>query len=853
MTSKFNLILAAAALCLFAACSEEKEPTTDIKLSSGEVSITKLGVASDNSVATVEITSNTYWRAFIQEGCDWLSVSPMGGPAGTTTIQITALSNVDGVQRTADISIEAVDDTRQIIRITQGGQGDAVAIIEDSFGEGRDEEADIASVTTAAVGVGISDFSYSSDKALLSKDNPSSGYEGASGGANVLIKAGGSVILNKLTTAFSLQFNLQWGQASGSVLPELYASSDGETWGYIPYSTEGSSSWVKASTKLDFNDDALYRYFKISNPSSEDCRIDDILMTDAVFSDSDYTHVNAVLPYSGVSWNADESLTVFAGARPIKFSYSGTGNDFSTIYSLPQSSTYALYPYDGSATLSGSTISTTLPAEQKYAPESEYNVNMPMVASSSTGSFNLKALAGTVRVKVTGRTTIFKMAVNCDDKVLSGPATISGDVLAMLPGGGHSVYCMLPEGIVLNETDIVNIDLAVPAGTYDNYSLSVIGASGDEIFFKKENLTVSAGQTTEVELFCKELPSNLNMPSYYGESGLEKVYANCYRITKAGEYKFDASTTQGAKVVGVKADWVWATSGVWASSAEAVLETLIGDIEYDSESGSISFFIPENFTPGNVFIAMLDAEGNIQYSWHIWTTLDPQDIKLGDALFMDRNIGAATCFDPTKEEQLHCIASRGFYYHWGCKNPIVGVYKSVATTNTFTMGDGATYYIYNGNVQNTGAWSINTYTDLSAPMSELYAMQHPMTFIATTAVMPHYGEGGTWPETANPCPYGYKVMALSDISGHGYATINDGTAKKNVATVLDELVNFPSCGYRANTTGGLKFASNPDGRYWADSVDAAGAKGDYWLMNASNNKASAAQTNCGFSVRCVRK
>ncbi|MCQ2143175.1 MAG: hypothetical protein MJY56_03805, partial [Bacteroidales bacterium] len=380
MTSKFKSFFAVAAACLLAACNTPEEQINEIEVSSPDVSITKLGVGADNSAVTVEITSNTYWRAFIEEGCDWLAVSPMGGPAGTTVVEIVASSNLDGEQRSADITIEAEDDTKQIIHVTQGGQGDFVYIIEDSFGEGRDEDTDIASVTTTATGVGVSDFFYSADGAFLSKENPSSGYEGATGGANLLIKAGGSVVLNRIGTDFTLQFRLHWGLLAGESLPELYASADGESWGYIPYVTSGSGDWVAASTKLDFRDNAAYRFFKIANPSSEDCRIDDFILEDAAFSAGDFTNVTAAPGFAGSSWNEGDMLAVFCGERPLQFSYTGEGNIFSTIYDMAEvPEYYALYPYDGSATISGSTISTTLRAEQTYSPGSSFNVNAPMV------------------------------------------------------------------------------------------------------------------------------------------------------------------------------------------------------------------------------------------------------------------------------------------------------------------------------------------------------------------------------------------------------------------------------------------------------------------------------------------
>lgn len=368
------------------------------------------------------------------------------------------------------------------------------------------------------------------------------------------------------------------------------------------------------------------------------------------------------------------------------------------------------------------------------------------------------------------------------------------------------------------------------------------------VFETADGTSATLGISQEERTIPLPTATDLNDPAFYGESGASRVYTNCFLLSEAGEYCFEAADSEGKTVLGSSATWVWATSGLWSSSTECVLENLITDVSL--VEGLVGFTIPEGFTPGNVILAVVDESGLIQGSWHIWTAKGMSDIKAAETDWMDRNLGACGVFDPQTGDD--CNAARGFYYQWGCKNPQIGPYDSKTMKgDAFTPGKGATYYVYNSAVLNAGEWdSISIYPE-NWTNSAADAMRYPTSIIGTASKTPTYGSKADWPQSANPCPHGYTLPTRQQMADLGNATIlNDpDEALKNVAIERSGVV-FPSCGYR-NGAGVIAVAANPDMRYWvAEAMD--GSKRYYWLANKSNNKENTAGTDVGMSVRCVR-
>lgn len=345
--------------------------------------------------------------------------------------------------------------------------------------------------------------------------------------------------------------------------------------------------------------------------------------------------------------------------------------------------------------------------------------------------------------------------------------------------------------------------------------------------------------------------NDMNSPAFYGKPGKDKVYPNCFRISKAGQYRFAACMTDGTKVPGTVGTWVWANGCDWDSVPAEGVNDILSKIEFDGNEFVIE--VPENFHPGNVLLAVADDTGLVRYSWHIWTTVDPVDIELGGYSWMDRNIGAAHAFDSS--DDAVCKASRGFYYQWGCKNPVIGAYDSTVKA-AFVEGTSAAYTVYNDKLLNVAGWTLMTTAPEGWTGKITDPIAYPMSYMAGESFFPLAETTEEWPASCTPCPYGYHVMTLTEAKVLGTCTLvktnKEGFSTTNVASVLgSEGLVFPSNGYRNPSTAVIAYAGNPDGRYWT-STPANSTRRYYWLMNASNNKSNNAQGSCGMSVRCVK-
>jgi len=859
---KYFMIFMLATLALAAGCKEEEnaEPA-NISLSSETVELTKVGLAADNDVAVLTVTANTYWRAFVPESCDWLTMSTKGGAAGDTKIELSAASNLEGEPRSVAITLETLDNTTKTFTVSQGGNSSSIDIIADSYGKDLTEDTDVFYYETGFTGFSVATFFYDRSEAYASPSNPSSGYDNASAGNNLLIKAGGWIIMGKMNTSMSKQFAVKMGMWSASAFDpasvRMFSSTDGSSWSALPYSSSvPAGSWGTASTVLNGTEKVQYQWLKICNNSSSDIRIDDLRVYDTSIAESDYTIINATLPSDTPEWLESSSVAVFTGGLAVPFEHK-SGNKFGSVYELSASQAVpAVSPVAGGMAIDGKLVTTTLPASQEYVAQGNFNPYVIYAASSADKNFAMQPMTAILRLAVSGETTIGTIVVKAKSAI-NGNVAIDFSATPQVKSveGGMETTLTSNSGIALDSKTPVYVDVVVPAGEYSDVTINTTDVKGNDQEFTDVAFSVEKGSVATYSMYCESGNSiDMNLPSFYGESGMAKVYSNCYRISEPGEYKFACATPDGSPVVAKDVQWVWATSGMWTSAAEGVLETLITDIKLAGKA--IKFKVPENFTPGNVILAAVDEAGVVQYSWHIWTCVDPKDETLNGHTWMDRNIGAAYKFVSTDSDRQHCIASRGFYFHWGDKTPIPWAYAPVNKIAAFTQGTSCTYYIYNSNVANTGEWSVmTTFPEDWSPSAECRT-RYPMNTIGVLANAVNTAEIADWPDLDSPCPHGYHVMTMAEAQSLGtlVKTQDAETENLNVASEFGSetvKLTWPSNGYRNDKTGVIALAGNPDGRYWSNSSNTA-VKGNYWLVNASNNKAASAGKNIGASVRCVK-
>ena len=422
--------------------------------------------------------------------------------------------------------------------------------------------------------------------------------------------------------------------------------------------------------------------------------------------------------------------------------------------------------------------------------------------------------------------------------------------------------------------------------------------------------------------------------------------ANSYIIRRSGYYKFKANvrgngvtslqvvtnqTTGATKLVQFdaglgqtiaasqmgKADVLWWQGDLTAGSeyltfangtendtpanveARCPIRMLDDGLVYDNEI----MFYADVREGGNVGIALYDRNGVILWTWHIWIV--PEGVtgkQFGDYILMDRNLGAT--YAPAEADDVtsdNALATYGFYYQWGRKDPMFGPGTYNETTNNTTR---STWFW-----KNNGTWEKKTKqldgkgeqtirSSVQNPLNSLFS-ENKFSFDAaywwqTTYVYTQGGDnqvrnlwgytgatsqGNSFAKTMwDPCPPGYRVMdhvVFATISNFGadteynYTTAGEGiiqygvlfnpsleyTYNSNSVKINADYVWFPYAGWTDkyqvwNNVGdvGVTFSASPfdSGKYGRS----------FELRPLDNNKVSVIHEAEGWQqqskpVRCV--
>ena len=296
---------------------------------------------------------------------------------------------------------------------------------------------------------------------------------------------------------------------------------------------------------------------------------------------------------------------------------------------------------------------------------------------------------------------------------------------------------------------------------------------------------------------------------YYDLS--EPHTANTYIVSAPNSYCFNV-TVRGNGPTGI-AGIPGAAGDIYlvgdAVTAEIVWTDLVGQTDNMDDYFTLSpevvdgrAFItvkPESETSnhlkreGNVVIGVMDAAGNMLWTWHIWITDRPaeQGYKNGFSV-QDRDLGA-TAYAPTGDNGT----INGFYYQWGRPTP---------------LPLGKTVYKPNYD-ETTGAWESNTELSLSTSTDKTAVINRvaaPTTYftqpatasddLLTKSLWGWRSETDEYSKTIyDPCPPGYRVPSIKlwrDLVIQGSADVTaGGEAVYFDVDVNDVKVYYPMTGY----------------------------------------------------------
>lgn len=551
------------------------------------------------------------------------------------------------------------------------------------------------------------------------------------------------------------------------------------------------------------------------------------------------------------NWANDAQISAFVGfnttehQRNVLYSASsvnGTSATFETIIKKVEEQTkyVAVYPYSTANTydVDNGTVGISLPSKQNYVANGVEAGLLPLVASSTTKDLSFKQVCGVFRIALTGNAAVKVNSIEIEALKVAGAATVNttNNAISMADNASDKINYTIPSPVALGEAATV-FNVVLPPAQYSTIYYIVYAEDGTQMSSFDENVTITRGGVTTAAVTAYVADGSGADVTDLSDSG----YANCYVVTAPGDYSFETVIPDAKKTVatGTSAKWVWATSGTWDTQEEASAEKMIKDIAYDSEKNVISFSVPEDYTYGSVLVALLDADGNINYSWHIWFTSRINDVTVNGITVMDRNLGSGGVLEAGMTDQRFINNAAGVMYQWGRKEPHLGPrgFFAVKESTAFEPGSSA-YSVTNSGIKNVTAypadgasnpWTYGKY-DLNESLSLIMnAVQHPCTLIDNTnqaTLHPAYGLT-EWAAEADPCPFGYHVLKSDDMKALFAESVNVEVTNTqddaNMYTaVLDKTLVFPGGGYRNQAKGDKTY----DIRIWTrDHTSTNGAHG----------------------------
>lgn len=232
-----------------------------------------------------------------------------------------------------------------------------------------------------------------------------------------------------------------------------------------------------------------------------------------------------------VLWVPGDAIGIASASDFSRYEYKGDGQtDFAEFEGEPVHGDYfyAVYPYSEKAALSGDMLSLELPSVQEYTPLSFAPGVFPMVARSESTVLEFKNLCGLLKINLTGTETISSITFRSSGQGVSGPATVSMDYesvpeLVMSDGAGMSVTLDCGEGVALNGTVPVPFYIVLPAGTYDDFSITVTSADGTVMTKENSGLVINRSMvrpTSVVEFVPDEVQGDrAALIAFYNATG----------------------------------------------------------------------------------------------------------------------------------------------------------------------------------------------------------------------------------------------------------------------------------------------------------------------------------------------
>ena len=396
----------------------------------------------------------------------------------------------------------------------------------------------------------------------------------------------------------------------------------------------------------------------------------------------------------------------------------------------------------GSATFSSS--------DENYSMRFRYPLALLDIVVDGTGSCLSGAIAESVTITA-NKAFVGDATVNLTTGALEPADVDAGKQLVIDFPATANISTAQHAWVAIYPVDLTNADCCFDLKMTNGQEIK-FNVNPKKAFQEQKIYTINLTNIDKHVDDGKAQPIFFDLVGANSSKGYSLNRANCYMVSEGGYYKFAAQKIDKTNVFtgskpytdGYSAKWLWATSN----------ESKVDFVSLGN-SGAVNFRAPANAN-GSTVLAVLDPDGNIVWSWHIWCTgdesiMEPHHWSRGNTwLVSDINLGA---------KGKTGTDAYGLYYQWGRKDPFPG------NPNTCVFNDG---------VSIVGLSSKNAAV---TPDAVGYAIAHPTTIL-------YQNDYRTWISTADqannaqslwnntttrgnktnydPCPAGYCMIPHPD-------------------------------------------------------------------------------------------